>query len=170
MNDGKQIELIPLQQKDLPVLKKEIRESFSVTVTQVFGAPDKGPIPSDAEIDNSLCAKNARAFFIAEGGRHVGGAIVCPDAESGVSSLDIFYIVPDAHSRGIGLRAWQAIEAAFPLTRRWVLYTPCFEKRNIHFYVNKCGFRIVEYFNAHHPDPHGMPGGEEFFRFEKQMR
>ena len=26
-------------------------------------------------------------------------------------------------------------------------------KRNIHFYVNKCGFHIVEFFNSLHPDP-----------------
>ena len=27
-------------------------------------------------------------------------------------------------------------------------------KRNIHFYVNRCGFHIVEFFNEKHPDPH----------------
>lgn len=54
----------------------------------------------------------------------------------------------------------------------WETHTPYFEKRNIHFYVNKCGFKIVEFYNAHHPGPHGglpdnVPGGEEMFRFEK---
>ena len=47
--------------------------------------------------------------------------------------------------------------------------------RNIHFYGNKCGFKIVEYFNKNHPDPHipegeDLPGGEDFFRFEKVMK
>ena len=28
-----------------------------------------------------------------------------------------------------------------------------FEKRNIHFYVNVCGFHIVEFFNEKHPMP-----------------
>ena len=31
--------------------------------------------------------------------------------------------------------------------REWELVTPYFEVRNIHFYVNKCGFHIVEFFN-----------------------
>ena len=40
--------------------------------------------------------------------------------------------------------------------------------------VNVCGFRIVEFFSAHHPDPHGpgqddLPGDGEAFRFEKVM-
>ena len=51
-------------------------------------------------------------------------------------------------------------------------------QKNIHFYVNRCGFHIVEFFNSHHPDlndpdrngeladqfPEGM------FRFEKRMK
>lgn len=57
--------------------------------------------------------------------------------------------------------------------------TPYFEKRNIHFYVNRCGFHIVEFFNSHHPDPNEIenyaPENDEqfsdgMFRFEKIMR
>ena len=52
-----------------------------------------------------------------------------------------------------------------------------FEKRNIHFYVNRCGFHIVEFFNSHHPDPNDPDRGEEMdeqfpegmFRFEKRI-
>ncbi|ADD42351.1 hypothetical protein Snas_2674 [Stackebrandtia nassauensis DSM 44728] len=36
-------------------------------------------------------------------------------------------------------------------------------QRNIHFYVNKCGFHIVEFFNEHHPDPHDLPGAADRF-------
>lgn len=48
-----------------------------------------------------------------------------------------------------------------------------FEKRNIHFYVNKCGSHIVEFFNPRHHEQHGpcdIPGGEYFFSFEKTMK
>ena len=52
---------------------------------------------------------------------------------------------------------------------------------SIHFYVNKCGFHIVEYYNEKHPDPHqpeeeqlstdDTPGFEHgFFRFEKRTK
>lgn len=61
----------------------------------------------------------------------------------------------------------------YPETRVWELVTPCFEKRNIHFYVNKCGFHIVEFFNAHHKDLRSEGDDceyrTEYFRFEKQM-
>ena len=61
----------------------------------------------------------------------------------------------------------------------WETVTPYFEKRNIHFYVNRCGFHIVEFFNKYHPDPnHPEMCAEEpdaqfpdgMFRFEKVIR
>lgn len=68
------------------------------------------------------------------------------------------------------------IEQAFPQTRVWETATPYFEKRNIHFYVNKCGFKIVAFYNRHHPDPNQGPGHahegseeDEMFAFEKVM-
>ena len=39
--------------------------------------------------------------------------------------------------------------------------TPYFEKRNIHFYVNKCGFKIVAFYNERNPDPHLPPGNPD---------
>ena len=51
--------------------------------------------------------------------------------------------------------------------------TPYFETRNIHFYVNRCGFHIVEFFNERHPyegpdaeDANELGGA---FRFQKIM-
>ena len=53
--------------------------------------------------------------------------------------------------------AWLAVEALHPETKVWETCTPYFEKRNIHFYVNKCGFQIdqfwCEYFQPNHPMP-----------------
>ena len=60
----------------------------------------------------------------------------------------------------------------FPEVKVWETCTPYFEKRNIHFYVNRCGFHIVEYFNQFHKDPNDDEKGDDFdgmFRFEKRM-
>ncbi len=71
-----------------------------------------------------------------------------------------------------------------PETLVWKTCTPYFETRNIHFYVNKCGFHIVEFFNRRHPEPEspdepapdGQYGSESagdrdgMFLFEKQMK
>ena len=48
--------------------------------------------------------------------------------------------------------------------------TPYFEVRNIHFYVNKCGFHIVEFFNEHHPAPSDSGMDKDLsFRFVKYV-
>ena len=63
-----------------------------------------------------------------------------------------------------------ATAEAHPDVREWELGTPYFEVRNIHFYVNKCGFHIVEFFNEHHPAP-SAPGMDKdlSFRFVKYV-
>ena len=88
------------------------------------------------------------------------------------NSLDFLFIAKGKGGKGIGYKTWKAIEEKYPETKVWETHTPFFEKRNIHFYVNKCGFKIVEYLSEkyHNPDEEGLPGGEDFFRFEKIMR
>lgn len=58
----------------------------------------------------------------------------------------------------------------YPNVTVWNTVTPCFEKRNIHFYVNRCGFHIVAYFNEYFNDPNA-PDDEasEMFAFEKVL-
>lgn len=85
----------------------------------------------------------------------------------------------EEYGRGIGFAAWQAVEATFPQVKVWQTITPYYDQRNIHFYVNRCGFRIVEYFNAFHKVMF-LEGKEDqdmleqfpqgVFRFEKSIK
>lgn len=77
------------------------------------------------------------------------------------------------NDKGIGQAIWKEIENIYSKTKLWKTCTPYFDKRNIHFYVNKLKFKIVEYYNEKHPDPN-MPEDiyEEdngMFEFEKEM-
>jgi hypothetical protein len=59
-----------------------------------------------------------------------------------------------AQNAGNGLNIWKAIKDLHPETRIWEAHTPYYDKRNIHFHINHCGFKIVEFFNPKHKDPH----------------
>ena len=115
------------------------------------------------------------AYRIMCGGEKVGGAVIKVEGERG--DLELLFVSPRVHSKGIGYAAWCEIEKLYPQVTVWETCTPYFEKRNIHFYVNRCGFHIVEFFNSHHPDPHDPETGEEkandgfdgMFRFEKKI-
>lgn len=51
-----------------------------------------------------------------------------------------------------------------------VLGTPYFLKRNIHFYINKCGFKITKYYNKWNPFiSEDKTEDGDFFWFEKEM-
>ncbi|MBQ1424462.1 MAG: GNAT family N-acetyltransferase [Lachnospiraceae bacterium] len=139
---------------------------------------EDGEIISRKTIENSI--DGGTAYRIREDGRVVGGLVVKIDEKTQHNHLDLLFISPEAHSKGIGFAAWQEVERLYPETKVWETCTPSFETRNIHFYVNKCGFHIVEFFNSRHPDPHDPGTGEEnnydgedsggMFRFEKQMK
>lgn len=160
--------------EELSTFKRDLQESFASGMLEAFGSSPDEPIPSDADIEESFDAPGAVTYHVLLDGIRVGGAVVSIDEKTQYNALELFFVSPRFHGQGIGLKAWLAIEARHPETRVWETHTPYFEKRNIHFYVNKCGFKIVEYYNEYHPAPHGglpenVPGGEEMFRFEKVL-
>lgn len=132
---------------------------------------EDGEIISRKTIEASI--DSGTAYRIVHNGEKVGGVVVKVEGKQG--DLDLLFVAPGVHSKGVGYAAWRAIEALYPEVETWQTCTPYFEKRNIHFYVNRCGFHIVEFFNEKHPDPHAPEDGkgEDFdgmFRFEKVMK
>ena len=83
------------------------------------------------------------------------------------------FVKVGVQSNGIGKEIWEKIEKLYPETKVWGTCTPYFDKRNIHFYVNKLKFKIVKYDNK--PEP-GEERDEMFlddggmFEFEKVMK
>lgn len=65
---------------------------------------------------------------------------------------------------------WDEVEKRHPNTKIWETCTPYFDKRNIHFYVNKCGFHIVEYIRNMNEEGFIGDGGEGMFEFRKYMK
>ena len=90
----------------------------------------------------------------------VGGAVVIINAETLHNKLALFFVNENFRNRGLGFAAWQAIEKFFPDTKVWYTSTPWQDKRNLHFYLNKCGFIAFSVY------------GEEdvYFALEKVMR
>lgn len=127
------------------------------------------------DVIQSFNADGAESYNILLDGKVVGGTVLAIHPETNCNELQLLYVDVNCHSKGIGYAAWRAIEALYPETEVWETHTPYFEQRNIHFYVNKCGFHIVEFYCKRHPEPgvdeaDDIPGAEGFFRFEKRMK
>lgn len=181
-SNKKVISIVSLEvakKEDLPIFQKKLQEAFSVAVVEHCGNEYNDPIPPDEDVQKSFHAAGAVIYHVIQCGIKVGGAVLIIDEVTQRNSLDLFFVSPEYHSNGVGLLAWKAIEEKYPNTKVWETVTPYFEKRNINFYVNKCGFCIVEFYNEYHPDPHMISDrNSEFplstedgmFRFEKLMK
>lgn len=172
------ITLKPAGEEDLQDFKKRIQEAFLIAVEENFGKQDE-PIPDDRELDEAFHASDTVVYHILQCNEKIGGAVLGIHPATQHNSLDFFFIYPKYHNEGFGQAAWKAIEEKYPDTEVWETVTPYFEKCNIHFYVNKCGFKIVKFWNEYYPEPNelseqiecGLPFGcEESFYFEKVMK
>lgn len=175
MND---IILRVLTQSDREQFILDNQEAFNYGALEEFGRrndsfEEDGEIISRKTIEKSI--DSGEAYRIIKGDKKVGGVVIKVDGEKGC--LELLFVSPKVHSQGIGYAAWCAVERLHPEVKVWETVTPYFEKRNIHFYVNRCGFNIVEFYNNYHPDPNEpseKENGGQFedgmFRFEKTIK
>ena len=173
------IELKPLAPEDREQFIADNQEAFNYGALEEFGMRDDhmeedGQIISRDTIERSI--DNGEAYRIVRDGQKVGGVVIKVEGDRG--DLDLLFVSPKAHSKGIGYAAWCEVEKLYPEVKVWETVTPYFEKRNIHFYVNRCGFHIIEFFNEHHPEPNESEDATAYneetsldgmFRFEKRM-
>ena len=173
------IKLLALTSDDRERFILDNQEAFNYGALEEFGLRDdhfeeEGEIISRDTIERSI--DNGEAYRIMLDDQPVGGVIIKVEGDRG--DLEILFVSPRVHSKGIGYAAWCEIERLHPEVEVWETVTPYFETRNIHFYVNRCGFHIVEYYNKYHKNPndHEEPGvgmqdnTDGMFRFEKRMR
>ena len=88
-------------------------------------------------------------YTIADAGRCIGG-IVAFDKGEGHLHLDLIFIDPAYHDRGVGTQAMQFIEQAHPAVL-WTLDTPQYAVRNQHFYEKLGYVNVREYLEGDFP-------------------
>ena len=174
------IKLVPLRDSDREQFILDNQEAFNYGALEEFGRRDAHFEEDEQIISGKTIEKSidtGEAYRIMLDGRPVGGVIITVDGKKG--NLDILFTSPKEHSKGIGYAAWCEVERLHPEVKVWETVTPYFEQRNIHFYVNRCGFHIVEFYNKYHPEPNDPDGkhmdlDDQFpdgmFRFEKVMK
>ena len=158
-----------MKNEDLAKFKKDIQEAFQKGFEDVYG-PTEGTILPEEDINQSLNAKGAIAYKAIVDGDFVGGAIVVINSVTQYNHLHLLYVKYGLQTKGIGKLIWDEIEGLHPETEMWETCTPCFEKRNIHFYVNKCKFHIVEYIREMEQKEFIGDGGDGMFTFQKVMK
>lgn len=180
------VTLTPLTEDDREQFILDNQYAFKFGAVEEFGMRDDH-LDGDGEIISrrtiEYCIDHGVAYRIRKDGRTVGGLILKINETTQHNEVELLFVSPDAHSKGIGAAAWREVERLYPDTVVWETCTPYFEKRNIHFYVNKLGFSAVEFFCEYHRDPleaerfgpqedgpREDEGPDEMFRFVKRMK
>lgn len=105
---------------------------------EVGGPPGYDSVPvMEEKITTHDCYK------IMDNTQIIGGIVIFNEG-NGHFHLDLIFIAPEFHNRGIGTQALQFIEAKYPATK-WTLDTPAWAVRNRHFY-EKFGYIKVDEF------------------------
>lgn len=156
-----EVQLIPLDPSDREQFIRDNQEAFRYGALEEFGQRDDhfeedGEIISYDTISRSI--DGGIAYRIMQDVKPVGGMVIRTAYDQG--DLELLFVSPAEHSKGIGFAAWCEVEAMHPEVTFWETVTPYFEKRNIHFYVNRCGFHIVEFWNRYFHGP-AIPEEEE---------
>ena len=152
------IRLVSITPDDKEQFILDNQRAFKYGAQTMFGMRDDRTeegeeVISRKTIERSMNGEHAETYRIVCDGNVVGGLILQIDRQHAKGELEILFVNPEAHSKGIGQAAWKAVEAMHPEIRVWETITPYFEKRNIHFYVNRLGFHVVEFWNKFHHGP-----------------
>ncbi len=109
------ITLIPLENDGREQFILDNQEAFNYGALEEFGRKDDhfeedGQIISRETIEQSI--ENGEAYRIMQGEKKVGGVVIKVDGERG--DLELLFVSPKVHSKGIGYAAWCAIEKLHP--------------------------------------------------------
>ena len=162
------VKIVPLESKDLNQFIIDIQTSFQKGFETVFGKTNEIVIPVK-DIMESINKTGAFCYKAVLNDEMIGGAVVVINEETNYNYLDLLYVKDGFQSNGIGILIWNELEKLYPNTTIWETCTPCFDKRNVHFYVNKCGFHIVEFQREINDEGFIGDGGEGMFVFKKWM-
>lgn len=165
--------LLELGLQQVKHFKTDMQEAFQKGFEDVYGKTE-GVILPEKDIDDSLHEKGAIAYQAVVDGNMVGGAVVVIDEKTQHNHLSLLYVKYGIQAKGIGFMIWKEIERLYPHTKIWETCTPYFDRRNIHFYVNKCGFHIVQFQCQHNhtletDEDFIGDGGDGMFVFQKTM-
>ena len=124
------IRLVPLSEDDREQFILDNQEAFNYGALEEFGCRDDHfeedeNIISRKTIEDSIDA--GEAYRIVQDGKKVGGVIL--KVEGGRGDLEILFVSPKVHSKGIGYAAWCEVEKMHPEVKIWETVTPYFEKR-----------------------------------------
>ena len=104
------VTLVPLEADDREQFILDNQWAFKYGAMEEFGKRDdhfeeEGEIISRKTIKRCLDAPNSEAYRIMQNGEPVGGLVLKINAETHRNELELLFVTPSEHSRGVGFAA-----------------------------------------------------------------
>lgn len=128
---------------ELNPTRYEEREIFIDNLQAAFRRADGSNKFRTEDLPRFFERTNATLWNILADKEVVGGAVLIINGLTNRNKLSLFFVHEEFRNLGIGFAAWRVIEKLFPATKIWETSTLQSDKRNLHFYLDKCGFRVV---------------------------
>lgn len=144
--------------EELDILQHMESEAFKINEKYFEGGVLPGPPEGEKESHTWRACYEKRDFQLAsvyDGENLIGGARMRYLSDI-TAEMELFFICPEYQDKGIGAEAFLKVENMFPEIRIWCLLTPTEVVRNAAFYINKCGYKIVEVVAYDLKTEHGM--------------
>lgn len=131
---------------DVSALTKIMKTAFDEDTKRHLHRPCGGPPGYDNGefIRKWFLESGADAYKLYVDDILIGGVNIFMSPDRKDKTLGCIFIDPAYEDKGYGIKIWRKIEAMYPDTVMWHTETPAFSKRNHHFYINKCGFKVVK--------------------------
>ena len=151
--DFEGLEFHPFIERDIDVLSPIMKAAFDEDTFIHTGRKEGGPEGYDNGdfLRKWYLNDEVTSFKITKDTKPIGGLALWIK-ESNINFLGNLFIAPEFENKGIGSIVWRFVEQTYPKTIKWQTETPAFSRRNHHFYVNKCGFKIVHIKNPKSKD------------------
>ncbi|PZM66271.1 GNAT family N-acetyltransferase [Paenibacillus dendritiformis] len=163
METHENLQFQSILEEDVAGLTEIMTRAFDTDTKQFLGQEKGGPVGYDTgEFIKRWALNSPTQSYKVVLDKKVIGAVIVWINENNENVLECLFIDPFVENRGIGLAIWRYIEQKYPDTKKWITETPGYSKRNHHFYVNKCGFKIVKIKNP-------MNREDESYILEKEM-
>ena len=114
--------LVPLTDDDREDFIRDNQWAFKHGALVEFGERDDhlnddGEIIPRSNIERCIDSPDSETYRITVDGKRVGGIVVTIDRKNGHNVLDLLFVDPDEHGKGIGYEAWKAMETLHPETK-----------------------------------------------------
>lgn len=151
----------------------EMAEAYQVAYEYRFGKIDYKCLDEKA-IDKTCYKRHCLFFEVVKGDERLGGIILSLKRNGKRVSVYYMYTKPEHQNEGVATFLWNELAEFFSGVRTWSAGAEYFAVPAIHFLLNKCHFKIIEFTNSlnepEHYSKHEVtdPWTDGFFHFVKR--